>query len=298
MDSQDKKFNYKIILAALAAVIIVILIAFYYSHSQSEAKVSFLEQEKGILVRDLMLMRADVDRLSTLNEVNDIELQDSRFRVQQLLDSVGKLNFTVGRLREYKTELRRLEAKSDSLKLKNNYLSYNNNILSNKYKETKSEVELLKANSTSLAQAEAAQRRQILELNQRLKTKTYLEMDFSEGRGYRIKSDRPVGTNKASTIEKLRGCVTVLKADIGTNPEKILYFQFLDPKKQIIGDDKTTVTVNGNVYSKRVKFIFTGEQSNICDFISVAEGSLKDGIYTLNVFEDERLITSSQFQLK
>ncbi|CAN0597943.1 unnamed protein product [Ectocarpus sp. 12 AP-2014] len=112
MDTQDNKFNYKIMLAAFAAVIIALLIAFYYSYAQSNAQIDFLEQEKAILVRDLTIMKADVDRLSAKSEMNEIELQDSKFKVQELLDSVGRLNFTVQRLREFKTELRRLESKS------------------------------------------------------------------------------------------------------------------------------------------------------------------------------------------
>ena len=120
MDTQDNKFNYKIILAAFAAVIIALLIAFYYSYAQSNAQIDFLEQEKAILVRDLTIMKADVDRLSAKSEMNEIELQDSKFKVQELLDSVGRLNFTVQRLREFKTELRRLESKNDSLILISN----------------------------------------------------------------------------------------------------------------------------------------------------------------------------------
>ena len=129
MNVQDNKFNYKIIFAALVAVIIGILIAFYYSYAQSRSEIAFLEREKQILVQDLSLMKTDVDRLSALNEVNEIELESSKYRIQQLLDSVGQLNFTVEKLREYKTELRRLEAKNDSLKLKNNFLRYNNVLL-------------------------------------------------------------------------------------------------------------------------------------------------------------------------
>ena len=298
MESQDNNFNYKIILAALLAVVIGILIAFYYSYAQSASEIDFLEKEKNILMSDLTLMKADVDRLSTLNEVNDIELQDAKYEVQQLLDSVGRLTFTIDKLREFKTELRRLEAKNDSLKLKNNFLRYNNMLLTEKYEETRNEVEILRSNSSSLAEAEALQRRKILELNQKLKTKSYLKMDFSEGRGFRMRSARPVGTNKASTIEKLRGCVTILKDPSEVEAEKVIYFQFLDPDKQIVEDNANTITVNGNVYSKRVEFIFLGSETSVCEVITVPEGSLKEGTYTLNVFEDERLITSSEFQLK
>lgn len=298
MDSQDNKFNYKIILAALVAVVIGILIAFYYSNAQSKSEIDFLVKEKEVLMTDLKFLQADVDRLSTLNEVNDIELQDSKYRVQQLMDSVGRLNFTIDKLREFKTELRRLEAKNDSLKLKNNFLRYNNMLLTEKYEETRNEIEILRDNSSSLAEAEALQRRKILELNQKLKTKSYLKLDFSEGRGYRLRNSKPIGTNKASTIEKLRGCVTILKDPTETKSEKVVYFQFLDPDKQIVEDNANSITVNGNVYSKRVEFIFEGEEMVVCDVVTVPEESLKPGTYTLNVFEDERLITSSEFQLK
>lgn len=298
MDSQDNKFNYKIILGALVAVIIGILIAFYYSYAQSNAQINFLEQEKALLVKDLTIMKADVDHLSTLSEVYEIELETSKFKVQQLLDSVGRLNFTIDKLREFKTELRRLEAKNDSLRLKNNFLRYNNMLLSDKYEESRNQIEELRANSSSLAEAEALQRRKILELNQRLKTKSYLKMENSEGSGFRMRSTRPIKTNKASTIEKLRGCVTVMADPSELDAEKIIYLQFLDPNKQIIEDNANTITVNGNIYSKRVEFVFMGIETNICDFITIPEGSLEEGMYTLNVFEDERLLASSEFQLK
>ena len=129
MDAQDNNFNYKIIFAALVAVIVGILIAFYYSYAQSQNQMTFLEQEKSLLVKDLTLMKAEVDRLSGLNEVNEIELQTSRFRVQELLDSVGRLNFSLTKLKETRKELRNLEIRFDSLKLKNNFLRYNNSLL-------------------------------------------------------------------------------------------------------------------------------------------------------------------------
>lgn len=298
MDKQDTKFNYKIILAAMAAVIIGILIAFYYSYAQSKTEINFLEQQKEVLVKDLTLMKADLDRLSALNEMNDIELQDAKYQVQQLKDSVGRLNFTVERLREFKSELRRLEAKNDSLQLKNNFLRYNNSLLTDKYDDARKQIEILRANSNSLAEAEALQRRKIMELNQQLKVKNYLNLDYAEGSGFRLRRSSPVSTNKASTIEKLRGCVTVLADPEVTQSEKVIYLQFLDPNKQIIEDNANTITVNGNIYSKRVEFEYLGVETSICDFVTIPEGSLKEGTYTLNVFEDERLITSSEFQLK
>lgn len=298
MDLQDNKFNYKIILTALVAIIVGILIAFYYSYAQSANQISFLEQEKVLLVRDLTLMKTDVDRLYALNEVNDIELQDSKYRIQQLLDSVGKLNFSIDKLKEYKTELRKLEVKNDSLKLKNNFLKYNNMLLSNKYEESRKLVEELRGKSSSLAEAEALLRKRNRELSLELKTKNYLKLENSEGSGFRQRSGKPIKTNKANTISKLRGCVTILGNPNSKNEERVLYFQFLGPTMGVIEDNANTISVNGNVYSKRVEFVFMGKEFNVCDVVTVPEGSLDEGAYTLNVFEDERLLATSEFHLK
>lgn len=298
MDDQDKKFNYKVILAAMVAVIIGVLIAFYYSYAQSQTQINFLEQEKVLLIKDLTLMKGDVDRLSALNEVNEIELQDSKYRIKQLQDSVGKLNFTVGKLREYKSELRRLEAKNDSLRLKNNFLKYNNMLLSEKDEETRKLIEELRGKSSSLAEAEALQRKKIQELNQELKTKSYLRLRTSNGDGFRLRGGKPIMTNKASIIEKLRGCVTIVADPAVINEEKVIYFQFLSPTMGVIEDNANTISVNGNIYSKRVQIILMGEDIDVCDFITIPEGSLEEGTYTFNVFENERLLSTVEFQLK
>lgn len=298
MEFQDNKFNYKIIFAALVAVVIGVLIAFYYSYAQSRTQITYLEEEKGLLVKDLTLMKTEVDRLSALNEVNEIELQDSRYRVQELLDSVGRLNFTVLKLREYKKELRQLEARHDSIKLKNNLLQYNNLLLADKYDATKKKIEELEGQSTSLAEAEALLRQKNRELNNELKIKRYLLIQNSEGSGFRLRSDKPIKTNKASTIEKLRGCATVLGDPENINQEKVIYLQFLGPNMGVIEDNANTILVNGNIYSKRVELYSTGGEISICDFISIPEGSLMPGTYTLNIFEDEKLLASSEFQLK
>lgn len=298
MDSQDTKFNYKIILAALCAVVIGILIAFYYSYAQSKTQIDFLEHEKELLVKDLTLIKADVNRLSALDEVNDIELQDSKYRVQQLLDSVGRLSFTIEKLREYKSELRRLEVKNDSLKLKNDFLKYNNMLLTGKYEDTRKQIQELKLKSKALVKAESLQRSKMKELNKELKTKKYLELQTVEGSAYRVRSGKSIRTNKASTIRRLRGCVTILADASLVNQEKVIYFQFLGPNMGIIEDNANTITVNGNIYSKRVELVFDGEQTEVCDFISLPEGSLEPGEYTLNIFEDQRLLKTSSFYLK
>ena len=138
----------------------------------------------------------------------------------------------------------------------------------------------------------------ILELNKELKTKSYLKLQGAEGSSYRLDGGKPISTNKASAIEKLRGCVTIIADPTMINKKKVLYFQFLGPNMGVIEDNGNTITVEGNVYSKKVELVFMGEENQICDFITIPKGSFKTGNYILNVFEDKRLLDSAEFQLK
>ena len=298
MESQDTTFNYKIILAALVAVIIAILIAFYYSYARSQSDIIYLEDEKKLLVKELTLMKAEADRLTGLNEINDIELQTSKFRIQQLIDSVGRLNFNIVKLKEDRKALRILEAQFDSLKLKNNFLRYNNSLLTQKYERTVRQIEELRGRTSTLAQAEAMVRQKNQELAKELKIKSYLTMENSEGSGFRLRAGRPLKTNKADVIEKLRGCATIKGNPNETSEVKVIYLQFLDPDMVVIEDNANVVSVGGNTYSKRVEVVYLGKEVSFCDAITVPEGSLEPGIYTLNIFEDQRLLSSSEFQLK
>jgi len=299
MDDQDTNFNYKIILAALCAVILGVLIAFYYSYAQSKSEISFLEYEKELLVKDLTLMKTDVDRLTARDEVTDLELQSSRFKIQQLLDSVGRLTFTIERMRAFKTELSRLQAKNDSLKLKNDFLNYNNLQLVEKYEASQNEIQAIRNANAAISKAEALERDKIQEINKELKVKKYLEIETTAGIAFRMRSDgKEVQTNKASIIERLKGRVVIASDNSLANQERILYFQFLGPNMGVIEDTANTISVNGNPYSKKVSFNFSGEQTVIVDHINIPQGSLQPGDYILNVFEDEKLLQTSEFQLK
>ncbi|MGB5357050.1 MAG: hypothetical protein WBN11_10190, partial [Eudoraea sp.] len=194
--------------------------------------------------------------------------------------------------------LKVLEAKNDSLMLNNSYLKYNNMLLSDKYEETRKMIDDLRGKSSSLEEAEALLREKNKELRKELRIKSYLKLQHSEGSGFRVRNTRPIKTTKASIIEKVRGCVTIMADPSSKDLEKILYFQFLDPNMKVIEDNANMISVNGNTYSKRVELICTGEEFSVCDFITIPQGSLEPGRYTLNVFEDEKLLSSAEFILK
>lgn len=301
MNAQDTKFNHRVVLAVLIAVIIGLLIAFYFSYAQSQNRMSYLEDERKLLNKDLIFMKAEVDKLKGYNQLVEIDKDEAMYQVQELLDSVGRLNFKVDKLEESRKSLRLLQARYDSLKYKNNFLLYNNDLINQKYETTVAQIEKLKEETSVLREVREEVKQENEVLAEELKVKSYLSIPSSsvEGNGFRrLRSGKVSQTNKASTIEKLRGCVTVLGNPNERGETKVIYFQFLDPDMNVIEDNNQSVSVSGKTYSKRVELVYLGKDIGVCDFITVSEGSLVEGIYTLNVFEDERLLASTEFQFK
>ncbi|MDO6491138.1 MAG: hypothetical protein ABJD66_06280 [Cellulophaga sp.] len=298
MDSQDNNLKYKVIIAALAAVILGILIAFYYSNAQSNSNISYLEREKKMLTDKLANMQANIESLSSEVEVNKIDLDVANSDVSRLLDSIGQLNFDSNKYDQNKRELRRWQLKYDSLNIKYNSLKYNNVVLSESVQNAKKRADQYKAQALAASQNEEDLKDANNKLNKELKNKTYLKIRSTESLAFRVRNGRDINTNKANLISKLRACTTISGNPNDINIEKRLYLQFLDPNKKVISNNANIINVDGNEYSKAVDIIYTGINEEICEHIKLPSGSLKPGIYTLNVFEEQKLLSSIEFELK
>ncbi|MGJ8658246.1 hypothetical protein [Cellulophaga fucicola] len=296
MDPQDNNLKYKVIIAALAAVILGILIAFYYSNAQSNSNITYLESQKKILTDKLSTMQANIESLSSENEVSNIDLEVANSNVSMLLDSIGQLNFDIEKYAENKKALYKWQLKYDSLNIKYNSLKYSNVVLSESVQKAKKRAEQYKSQALALSEKEDLE-----DANNKKKdltSKTYLKLNRTEALAFRIRSGRDINTNKANLISKIRACTVITGNPNDINLKKRLYLQFLNPNKSVIANNANIINVNGNEYSKAIDIIYTGVNEEICDNIKVPSGSLKAGIYTLNVFEDQKLLSSIEFELK
>lgn len=97
----------------------------------------------------------------------------------------------------------------------------------------------------------------------------------------------------------MRGFATVLGDPTHKdNNTRVLYLQFLDLEISVIEDNANDMFIVSNTYSEKIKFAYSRKETNVCDAITVSEGFLQEETYALNVFEDERLLASTEFQLK
>ena len=119
-----------------------------------------------------------------------------------------------------------------------------------------------------------------------------------KGSGLFSYEERFYETNEVSIIEKLQGCFTISNKTANKKKSKIIYLQFLDPDMQVIKDDVFKHKEDMTRYSTKIETFFFDLEGSLCGDIAISRGSLAPGIYTLNIFDNQRLVSSVEFPLK
>jgi tetratricopeptide (TPR) repeat protein len=102
----------------------------------------------------------------------------------------------------------------------------------------------------------------------------------------------------ASRSDKVQVCYTVAKNIVVGPGDKELYVQVLDPNGVVLGTNEQ-VQFDDNVinYSIISKFNYENKNLNICEFIA-PNNEFAKGKYTVNVYNQKEIISTSEFSLK
>ncbi len=294
-----EQFTQKRLLILLGAVILGLVVAFAYSFTTSNNKINYLEDEKELLIENLQLMEMRIDSLSAHEELNTIELQASKERVSILLDSIGKLHANISHLRKFKSELDRLKVKYSWLRTKNDLLNDENGALNSSVGNSKTKIEALEKDSEEMLEIKAILEEKNKELEDQVRKKSLLNIKDTEANAFKVKSNQDISrTSRASSVEKLRACFTIIENPNLINEEKTIYIQFIDPQGTVVTDEGKYTTNRGVKFSKKTKLEYNGDKIEVCDFITLTKGSLISGQYTLIIYEEKKILSKTIFQLK
>jgi len=280
------------------AMFLALLIVFYYRYSSDKNQIRYLEGEKARVVQELAEIKADVDRYAGLNEVYKLELQDSRNEVSSLIDSVGKLNFTIAGLKRDLRYFNRLKRRVDSLQLANQYLMDRMGDVVVEFRELEQENNRYRRR---LNIDSRTGRLGDLPLQVGVSEDELTALDFSgaEIAAYKLNMARPVPTAEAGDVRKLRACVRINEnTRMKTEIKRALYLQVLAPDSTLVVEEGRAIQLGDHSFSRRVDINYNGSMIDVCDAIDVPESSLTAGTYTLHIYESGLRRVSTQIQLK
>ena len=218
--------------------------------------------EKELVLKDLNNMAAQYDIAIDNNDVANNKLIQARERIEGLMDSLKISDNNVRSLWRYKKKFLDLQDEMKELMLENNTLKEENSMLTNTLDSTKVQLNDRIVYNDSLLN-------QNTQLATIVRDASVLSAVSLKGLGVIIRSSgKLIPTERASRADELKICYTVPKNKLVTTGEKDFFVQILDPKNNILGENKQ-INFEEKIlnYSLSSKFNYTGKNLDICEFV-------------------------------
>lgn len=281
----------------LGILLVLLLGVGYFSYdlyNTNKDNVTQLTQEKEDVLSNLNEMKAKYDLALSENDIANENIVLARERVQGLIDSLQMSETNVKNLRSYVSKYKSLQREMTSVLAENDKLKVENKLLATSLDSTNVQLEERKLFGDSLAMQNSA-------LANVVETASVLNTAKLKGEGVKVRSSgKIIETEKASRADKLRICYTVTKNMLVNSGDKAFFVQVMDPKNNILGENEKVVfgeqTLNYSIIST---FNYKSKDLDICEFITKSEKEdFEKGNYKINVFDQNRLVSTSMFTLE
>ncbi|WP_412985310.1 chromosome partitioning protein ParA [Pontimicrobium sp. IMCC45349] len=292
--SESTNRGLKVILGI--AVVLLLGTAFYTYKLQNDSAATEkqLKEEKALVLKDLSSMAEQYDVAIGENEVANQKLVEARERIKGLIDSLKVSDNNVKSLWRYKKKYLALQEEMDVLLAENDSLKVENALLATTLDSTQLQLEERTMYNDSLL-AQNTELAGIVEGAAILSTvglKGFGVIERSSG--------KLIPTERARRADKLRVCYTVTKNALVQSGDKEFFVQVLDPNDNVLGLNEQ-IQFEDQVlnYSLISKFNYENGNLDICEFVeSSGADDFEKGRYLVNVFDQNRLVSSTEFSLK
>ncbi|MBT8375390.1 MAG: chromosome partitioning protein ParA [Winogradskyella sp.] len=290
MESKGLKITLGILVALFLGT------GFYASKLYNEKKETeaTLISEKQQVMDDLSSMAKEYDLAIGENKIVNQDLVEARERIQGLMDSLKISQNSVNSLFRYKKKFLALQEEMDYLLAENDRLKVENELLATSLDSTQIQLaeRVMFTDSLLVQNTELAT---VVEDASALQTVGLKGLGVIERN-----SGRQIPTERARRSDKIKICFTVAKNNLAQAGDKELYVQVIDPKNNVLGaNDQIQFEDQVLNFSLISRFNYEKKNLDICEYLTPNDDAdFESGRYTVNVFNDKELISTSEFTLK
>ena len=291
MENQKNNSSLKAVIAVLAILLVGSLVYIFKMSSEVDSvqsEVVKVGTEKESVMKDLQDLKATYDAAIAENTSMSEELLVERDKVVNLMDELKKSN---GDISKYKNQVRSMQGHMKELMAENEGLKKQNVTLTTQRDSTVVVLgQAQKFNEVLVGQNE--------ELSKTVEKGAKLSVLNLQTAAYKLKSSgKEIATDKASRADVLKISFTIAENSIAKSGDKDYYIQVIDSKNNVLGDAKT-ITFGDKVLS--YSFISSVKYENKTVQVSqdLAGKDFAKGLYSVNVFDKDQLVSSSSFSLK
>jgi len=297
-EQDSKKVIVIVVISILLGVNGLLLWQFFDKKTHLEEVNMTLEStlsEKESLSAELQRMKVEYEKINQENAslqnqltAKDEEIKSKMAEIQRLINSgdAAQLRRAKQELASLKTLNQTYIADLDSLKLANEELNAANTNLNSSLMSERGKVENLTQENTMLANKVA--------MGSVLKT---INIKAS-GVKYRS-SGKESESNRASSVDKIRTCFTVLENLVVDRGTKDAYLRVLSPDGAVMSTSSETFIYNNQatLYTAKESFEYDNKQTDLCLYWT--KGSMyTKGKYIIEIYVDGNLIGSTNLTLK
>jgi regulator of replication initiation timing len=291
MENQKNNSSLKAVIAVLAILLVGSLVYIFKMSSEVESihsEVVKVGSEKESVMKDLQDLKATYDAAIAENTSMSEELIQERDKVVKLMDDLKKSN---GDLSKYKSQVHTLQGHMKELMTENEGLKKQNTTLTTQRDSTVVVLgQAQKFNEVLVGQNE--------DLAKTVEKGSKLSILNLQTAAYKLKSSgKEIATDKASRANVLKISFTIAENSIAKSGDKDYYVQVIDSKNNVLGEAKT---ISFGAKDLLYSFISSVKYENKTVQVSqdLSGKDFAKGMYTVNVFDKDQLVSSTNFSLK
>lgn len=290
-------YNYKLIIGSLIIALSVLGVFTFQNQNKLEEYNAYLAQEKSLIQNELSEMISRFDTLDIENEELSLQLEASKLKLEQALDSIKTLEVTANLLTHYKSKVQLLkEEKARILNLVNN-LETQNKTLQTEVTQSKQQLSSIKVKANTLKETNVKLKKRNETLNKHIVKASQMQITMLDAKAVkRVSKNKVVTTDKAKRTNKLLVEFVIPKNDLITKGKKDIYIQIVNPNNNVVSNkDEAKFGKQSLIYSKKLDVNFNNKDLAVSTFIDADKNEpFKQGVYFVNVFnQDNRLASTS-----
>ena len=293
MNSSSSSKSSKTTIIVLILLLVGSLFFTLQLNQKSVATQLQLENEKAEVMSNLDDITSLYAEAIYDNKVVNSKLEGALARLEVLKKELEKSAASITSLMRYKKKYFELESEMEVLLNENAVLKLENLQLEKILDSTQLQLTTQLTTNANLTENN-------IKLSQSVNVAKKLSIERLEGFGViQKRSGRLVPTTRAWRVDNLRICYTVPSNPLAEPGERSYYVQVIDPNLNVIGSN-SPVQFEEEVlkYSYINSFTYDNLSLDVCDFVSVEEIDFEKGMYTVNVFDQSDLVSTSTFTLK
>lgn len=292
---ENKKSNNKLITIVLAVLLLAALAYTFYTGSEHKKLTDEIEAEKIEIGQNLDSMIVKYENAIAEKTSLSDELILERDRIIALRDSVKDLkasNYSL--MRRFRGEISKLEESNKRLFLLNESLTNENQLLTSNLDSAnvKISMQLAKNDTLTIQNLTLAEK---VAIGSELKLRTAKVIAMKERNNGKL-----VETSRSKNTDALRINLTIVKNEIAEPGDRQVYIQIEDsngntiaPKGEFMLSDSTKVS-----YSDLSIVNYLNEELDLISLVEVDRDVMKTGLYTVNIFIDDKFVGVAKIALK